>query len=102
MRLPSTLIFTAWPVLVRRLISAKRRICLSTRDTPFFSGPWGGGGENRGTAISECMEAFVTLHNLDLGHVNPSDEQPYLDHFEDFQNRQHTCKLCSQTSSFRL
>ncbi|TNN24419.1 hypothetical protein EYF80_065457 [Liparis tanakae] len=39
MRLPSTLIFTAWPGFVRRRMSAKRRICLSTRVTPFFIGP---------------------------------------------------------------
>lgn len=39
MRFPSTLIFTACPVFVSRLISAKRRICLSTRDMPFFIGP---------------------------------------------------------------
>ncbi len=40
MRFPSTLIFTACPVFVERLISAKRLICLSTRDIPFFSGAW--------------------------------------------------------------
>lgn len=38
-RFPSTLIFTACPDLVKRRMSANRRICLSTRDKPFFMGP---------------------------------------------------------------
>lgn len=39
-RLPWTLIFTAWPVFVIRFMSAKRRNCLSTRDMPFLTGAW--------------------------------------------------------------